>query len=562
MSGWRDHGRHGRTRPGGDRCGARAGARTAARHARHRDQDHCPWSWAAQAAPAPAGDGGGPGRPIPMDRLADRIWPARLPADPRLAAHPDLAAADCARSRRHHHRCGRVHPAGGGGRRWRADRAGRVDVRRSVRDAEVEGVGLLRRLHGLLDALELWRGARPSTNWPARSGRSARSSDCRSSVWSPWSDGSTPCWRWVGTSRPCRLSQAVRGNTRCATGSSATTCWRCSAPAGRRRRRRAFQATAGSASSSGSNPASPWPSSIDASSAATTLLGEGSAPSSGRWSGATGWPSSWARARSRWCSDASQPTLDREVAVKVIRAELADHPEFVRRFEAEAQLVASLEHPHVVPLYDFWREPGRACLVFRYLRGGSLASRLRTAGPLRPDHVRTLIAQVGAALAAAHRAGVSTATSDRPTSSSTRATSFYLGDFGIAAAGHSPQDDIRGLAATVRQALTGELDPDDAIELTDDGGARACEPHRTGLEALRSPLAQRQCWPLPRAARRPVRPSPAWWTSPLRWPGRSTPSAVAGTAAERARRTAPPTGADPRAEPLQGPTTLRRVRRR
>ena len=55
---------------------------------------------------------------------------------------------------------------------------------------------------------------------------------------------------------------------------------------------------------------------------------------------------------------------------------LANDPEFIRRFEAEAQLVARLEHPHIVPLYDYWREPGGAYLVMRCLRGGSLAEAL------------------------------------------------------------------------------------------------------------------------------------------------------------------------------------------
>jgi DNA-binding SARP family transcriptional activator len=68
---------------------------------------------------------------------------------------------------------------------------------------------------------------------------------------------------------------------------------------------------------------------------------------------------------------ATQPGVGREVAVKVIRAERANDPDFVQRFEAEAQLVARLEHPHIVPLYDFWREPGGAYLVFRLLRGGN-----------------------------------------------------------------------------------------------------------------------------------------------------------------------------------------------
>jgi len=102
---------------------------------------------------------------------------------------------------------------------------------------------------------------------------------------------------------------------------------------------------------------------------------------------------------------AVQPLVDREVAIKIILPQYADHPEFIRRFEAEAQLVARLEHPHIVPLYDYWREPGVAYLVMRLLRGGSLQARLRD-GPLALDVVISLLEQIGAALHAAHRAGV------------------------------------------------------------------------------------------------------------------------------------------------------------
>ena len=66
---------------------------------------------------------------------------------------------------------------------------------------------------------------------------------------------------------------------------------------------------------------------------------------------------------------AFQPAVGREVVIKVIRPELADDPTFIRRFEDEAHLVARLEHPHIVPLYDYWREPGAAYLVMRYMRG-------------------------------------------------------------------------------------------------------------------------------------------------------------------------------------------------
>lgn len=102
---------------------------------------------------------------------------------------------------------------------------------------------------------------------------------------------------------------------------------------------------------------------------------------------------------------AVQATVGREVAVKIISPTVADRPEFVRRFEAEAQLVASLEHPYIVPLYDYWREPGGAYLVMRLMRGGDLRTLVK-GGPLAPLRVLRLAEQVGAALHAAHRAGV------------------------------------------------------------------------------------------------------------------------------------------------------------
>src|SRR4051812_31214100 len=64
---------------------------------------------------------------------------------------------------------------------------------------------------------------------------------------------------------------------------------------------------------------------------------------------------------------AYQLAVNREVAIKVILPQYANQPEFVRRFEVEAQLVARLEHPHVVPLFDYWRDPDGAYLVMRWL---------------------------------------------------------------------------------------------------------------------------------------------------------------------------------------------------
>ena len=84
--------------------------------------------------------------------------------------------------------------------------------------------------------------------------------------------------------------------------------------------------------------------------------------------------------------------------MKVIHERLAADPGFVRRFDRDAQVVAALEHPHIVPVYDHWREPGNAYVVTRYLRGGSFE------GPPadRADAIR-MLEQLAGALASAHR---------------------------------------------------------------------------------------------------------------------------------------------------------------
>jgi WD40 repeat protein len=102
---------------------------------------------------------------------------------------------------------------------------------------------------------------------------------------------------------------------------------------------------------------------------------------------------------------AYQALIKREVAVKVILPHYANHPEFIRRFEAEAQLVAHLEHIHIVPLYDYWREPDGAYLVMRYLRGGSLRTLLKQ-GPIPLETAVHIVDQMAGALTVAHRHGV------------------------------------------------------------------------------------------------------------------------------------------------------------
>lgn len=95
---------------------------------------------------------------------------------------------------------------------------------------------------------------------------------------------------------------------------------------------------------------------------------------------------------------AYQPAVSREVAIKVILPEYANRPDFIRRFETEAQLVARLEHLHIVPLYDYWREPDGAYLVMRWLRGGNLYESIRR-GPWSVLAAVRLVDQIASALA-------------------------------------------------------------------------------------------------------------------------------------------------------------------
>lgn len=135
---------------------------------------------------------------------------------------------------------------------------------------------------------------------------------------------------------------------------------------------------------------------------------------------------------------AIQPSVDRDVAIKQIRPEFASRPEFIRRFEAEARTVARIEHPHVVPLIDFWRDPDAAYLVMRWLGGGTLQRRLDD-GPLPVDETLAIAEQIGGALSAAHAHGVVHRDVKPSNILFDGAGHAYLTDFGIAL-GETDQD--------------------------------------------------------------------------------------------------------------------------
>lgn len=147
---------------------------------------------------------------------------------------------------------------------------------------------------------------------------------------------------------------------------------------------------------------------------------------------------------------AVQPSVERDVAVKIILPRYANHPEFIRRFEAEAQIIAHLEHPHIVPLYDYWRQPSAAYLIMRLLRGGSLEETLQQ-GAVSLDQVVRTTQQIGLALDAAHRHGVVHRDIKPANILLDEDQNAYLADFGIA----KNLEQVNGHTLNNDQALIG-----------------------------------------------------------------------------------------------------------
>jgi WD40 repeat protein/serine/threonine protein kinase len=128
---------------------------------------------------------------------------------------------------------------------------------------------------------------------------------------------------------------------------------------------------------------------------------------------------------------AVQPGVNREVAVKIIRQNYADDPKFIRRFENEAQIVGQLEHPYIVPLYDYWRDPEGAYLIMRYMRGGDLLAGIQ-ASPMNAEASLELLEQIASALSIAHRKGIVHRDLKPANILFDQEGNAYLSDFGIA----------------------------------------------------------------------------------------------------------------------------------
>ncbi len=97
--------------------------------------------------------------------------------------------------------------------------------------------------------------------------------------------------------------------------------------------------------------------------------------------------------------------LDRYVALKVLHPAFTEDPNFLARFQREARLVAKLEHPNIVPIYDYAEHEGRPYLVMKFIEGETLKARLARS-QVRAGEIARIVEAVGAALSYAHKRGI------------------------------------------------------------------------------------------------------------------------------------------------------------
>ncbi len=128
---------------------------------------------------------------------------------------------------------------------------------------------------------------------------------------------------------------------------------------------------------------------------------------------------------------AYDPNFERDVAIKVLPAAFLHDPQFRGRFEREAKMIALLEHPAIVPVYDFGEQEGQPYIVMRYMAGGSLADRLNK-GPLSYEDTDQLVSRLAPALDVAHKRGIIHRDLKPGNILFDQYGNSYLSDFGIA----------------------------------------------------------------------------------------------------------------------------------
>lgn len=128
---------------------------------------------------------------------------------------------------------------------------------------------------------------------------------------------------------------------------------------------------------------------------------------------------------------ANQTSIGRTVAIKVMPMYFMHDPSFLQRFEREAQVIAKLQHPRILPVYDYGQVEGRPYIVMAYLPGGTLTDRIAE-GPLSIAEIVRYTEQMAEGLDYAHREGIIHRDFKPSNVLLDKAGNVHLADFGIA----------------------------------------------------------------------------------------------------------------------------------
>ena len=186
-------------------------------------------------------------------------------------------------------------------------------------------------------------------------------------------------------------------------------------------------------------------------------------------------------------------SLDRYVALKALHAAFGEDATFSARFQREARVVAKLEHPHIVPVYDYAQHEGRPYLIMKFIEGDTLKARLNK-GPLTSEEIEKVVDSVGSALAYAHKQGILHRDIKPSNVLVAKDGEMYLADFGLARIAQSGEstlssDMIMGTPQYIspEQAM-GKKDLDDGTDIysfavmlyemvVGGAGSGLCDPH-------------------------------------------------------------------------------------
>jgi len=123
--------------------------------------------------------------------------------------------------------------------------------------------------------------------------------------------------------------------------------------------------------------------------------------------------------------------LDRYVALKVLHPAFLEDPNFLARFQREARLVAKLDQPNIVPIFDYSEHQGRPYLVMKYIEGETLKARLMRS-PISSAEITHVVGAVGVALSYAHKHGILHRDIKPSNVLLANDGGIYLADFGLA----------------------------------------------------------------------------------------------------------------------------------